>query len=433
MSFENFDNKIKEVFDQGSHAYDESSWQKMKILLDKHMPLKKDNRRRIIIFLFMFLLLGGGTTLILLNKSNPENEVKTKLPGTVAVSVQGKEESQHLNKNSGEQVAVVPEINKKNKLTDSPEKSPILKKKIIFSDNNISDKTNSTNSKTTIVFRKETDKSLELNKQKSTDTGIEPASDDHIFNSQNLVDSKKEIIESGKENSETELTDEIISTEKEYIPAEVKKITTKKKQPFLKNILFKLSAGTDISSVGNQTGRVKIIPGIGLGYKISERFSVHTGYSIGKKIYTTAPGDYNPPANFWAYYPNLKHIDADCKVIEIPINLDYRFAISKNHNWFISAGASSFIMKKEEYNYYYKPANSQQYIYYKRSYENKNIHYFSILNLSGGYSVKINQALTLQAEPYMKVALKGVGYGNVKLNSFGMMFSATIQPFQLKK
>ena len=52
------------------------------------------------------------------------------------------------------------------------------------------------------------------------------------------------------------------------------------------------------------------------------------------------------------------------------------------------------------------------------------------MNLSGGYKKQINPHLSLQAEPYMKIAMAGVGYGKVKLNSGGVLLSAIIQPFQ---
>jgi hypothetical protein len=174
---------------------------------------------------------------------------------------------------------------------------------------------------------------------------------------------------------------------------------------------------------------VNLAYGAGLGYRVSKRFSIHSGFYIGRKVYTAAPEDYNPPTNFWTYYPNLKHVDADCNVFEVPINIYYDLGISEKQNWFISTGLSSIFMKKEEYNYYYKPINSPQYVYYSKTLENKNKHYFSILNLSGGYARKLSSTVSVKAEPYAKIALTGIGYGKVKLNSGGILFSATIQPF----
>ena len=86
-------------------------------------------------------------------------------------------------------------------------------------------------------------------------------------------------------------------------------------------------------------------------------------------------------------------------------------------------------MKKEIYDYYFRPSYSSQYIFYTRTHENENKHYFSVLNISGGFNVNLNKTFTLRAEPYYKLALKGVGYGKVKLNSSGILVSALIKPF----
>jgi hypothetical protein len=90
-------------------------------------------------------------------------------------------------------------------------------------------------------------------------------------------------------------------------------------------------------------------------------------------------------------------------------------------------------MKKEEYDYYFKPNYSPTYINYTRTYENQNKHYFSVLNFSGGYTRNFSPWFGVRAEPYMKIALTGVGYGKVNLNSAGVLFSAVISPFAAKK
>ena len=94
---------------------------------------------------------------------------------------------------------------------------------------------------------------------------------------------------------------------------------------------------------------------------------------------------------------------------------------------------SSLIMKEEVYDYYYKPNTSPTYITYRRTIHDQNKHYFSVLNLSGGYRKNINKTLSLQAELYMKIATSGVGFGKVKLNSGGVLVSAVIKPFAKKR
>ena len=162
------------------------------------------------------------------------------------------------------------------------------------------------------------------------------------------------------------------------------------------------------------------------------RFSVRAGFYAARKVYTADPEDYHPPYNFWNYYSNLKNIEANCKVYEIPVTVDYKISSNKKQSWFVSAGVSSLLMKEETYDYYYKPNSSPTYLTYSRTIYDQNKHYFSVLNLSGGYTRVLNKTISLQAEPYVKLSMTGVGYGKVDLNSGGILFSAIIKPFAKK-
>ena len=72
------------------------------------------------------------------------------------------------------------------------------------------------------------------------------------------------------------------------------------------------------------------------------------------KVYSAHDKDYNPANNYWASYTYFKKIDADCKVIEIPLGIAYRVLNAKKTNVYVSAGSSSIIMRRESYEYYYK-------------------------------------------------------------------------------
>lgn len=88
-------------------------------------------------------------------------------------------------------------------------------------------------------------------------------------------------------------------------------------------------------------------------------------------------------------------------------------------------------MKTEDYEYEYKTP-SGQYYKYNLAVKDQNKHYFSVLTLSAGYKYKLSRRVSLQAEPYVKLPLGGVGVGKVKLNSSGILFTATIKPFARK-
>src|SRR5436190_14254762 len=58
MWSDELDMKIKEATEGNHPAYDDKAWDKMEVLLDKHLPLEKKRRR--FIFLISLLLVGTG-------------------------------------------------------------------------------------------------------------------------------------------------------------------------------------------------------------------------------------------------------------------------------------------------------------------------------------------------------------------------------------
>ena len=205
---------------------------------------------------------------------------------------------------------------------------------------------------------------------------------------------------------------------------------TKVKTPKRNSFFISLSAGPDISAtIGDHPGKTKLLTGGGIGYSFKDRLTIRSGFYTGRKIYTSSPGSYHPPDNFWYYYPNLEKVDADCKVYEIPLSLSYHFGHSKKQNWFVSTGISSYLMKKETYNYFYKYTTGGPTIQRKWTIRDQNKHYFSVLTLSGGYQKQIGKSFSMLVEPYFKIPLGGVGFGKVKLNSGGVLFTAAIKPF----
>jgi hypothetical protein len=442
MLSDNFDKKIKTVLEQESTASHEKTWPQMETLLDKHLPQKKDNRRRFILFFFLFLVAGSGIY-FLVNSPGEKPAAKDNSISSTGPVVSPRQEKTNTDKprNAEKKLSTEPTIQKE---TTSQPEAPVIvsnaenkpvKKTAITPKQRTTLPDKKVNYTTTSSKRDEETIQTEISVINAGTAAVKKPVENSINKpeTENIKKTEQEknvVITEGENKLVTE--NKTTETEKPNTPEDF--APAKKKTPVLSKFFISLSAGPDVSAVGfRNTGKLKTVTGAGIGYKISDRLSVRTGFYTARKIYEAAPEDYNPPAAFWNYYPNLKHIDADCKVYEIPVSIDLHFPGRKQDSWFVSTGLSSLLMKKEEYDYYFKPAYSPNYVYYKRSYENQNQHYFSILNFSGGYSRKINNQLSLQAEPYMKIAMDGVGYGKVKLNSGGILFSAVIKPFAARK
>lgn len=180
---------------------------------------------------------------------------------------------------------------------------------------------------------------------------------------------------------------------------------------------FGLHAGPDWSGVAARRWEPGIGGGLDLVYRLNGRWAIQTGLSAVKKIYRAMPGDYHPADNGWRQY-DVKHIDANCSVWDLPLNLQYTLQGTEHHRLFVSTGLSSFWMHEEKYTYYYKtPAGAPG--EWTKAMRDQNRHLFSIINLSAGYE-RSWRHLSLQFAPYAKIPMGGVGYGKVKLYSAGI-------------
>lgn len=186
-------------------------------------------------------------------------------------------------------------------------------------------------------------------------------------------------------------------------------------------IYLGLLAAPDVSTVKMADFQAPT-PNVGLllEYRLTQRLRVSTGLLRGTKQYRARRQDYD-----WSYYPRgatgtFEWVDGRCTILDLPLNLRYDVLARPRYQVFGAAGLSSLFMQHETYAYDYE--------YYGRQYRwesnftNDNQHWFSVLNLSVGYERNLGRHWRLQAEPYLKLPLGGVGAGKVRLMSGGVFF-----------
>jgi hypothetical protein len=74
-------------------------------------------------------------------------------------------------------------------------------------------------------------------------------------------------------------------------------------------------------------------------------------------------------------------------------------------------------MQQEDYDYYYW--QNGNYLNRHRGYPSDEKAIMGVLNFSGGFEKNFTPHISIQIEPYMRVPLKGVGFGKMQMNSFG--------------
>jgi hypothetical protein len=466
----NLDRLSREAAEQFEPDQELHSWEKLHPRLDAALPQKKERRKRAFIIFFLFLLIGGGLTFFAIwssrnegDKSNGEltektaektgtsksNTEKQSQPGP-STAVTGKETGKTTGNNNDQaenerisdtkvDVSEPVEINK------SQESKPAVKNtnrqpntSELFGTDNVTsrsqrttassgndkprnnrnnstaDKNNTPQTNTaTITATDQTQKEKKENEQ------APPVIDKAVTNPQQTTTTpaKTEDVKSSKEKSQPQP-----STAQAAKPNKPKKPTQQ-----LKRWEFGLVYGPDVSTIRfTHTQKPGTNVGLNIGYNFSKRFSVQTGALYTMKNYKAYGKDYHPPKGYWTDYVDLKTVTANCNMWDIPLNLRYNLVPKKLSNVFVSAGLSSYLMQKEDYDYYYyyngNPINRS------RSYETNSEHWFSVLNLSVGYERQVRKNFSVQAEPFFKQSLKGVGFGNVKLNTTGIFLSVKYKP-----
>jgi len=163
--------------------------------------------------------------------------------------------------------------------------------------------------------------------------------------------------------------------------------------------------------------------GMGVNYKISKTISASTGLYYSQKQYTSDRASYKTevkPFATWASYS--RKIQADCRVIDIPLNLNLLVKSGPEINLLASAGLSSYFMIYERYNFIYNP--TPNYPSSGRTYRinNSNRHVLSVINLAVGLEKPMTKQSSLIIQPYAKIPLTGIGQGETDLRSFGLGF-----------
>jgi Outer membrane protein beta-barrel domain len=451
---EEINKKIKDAADQYHPAYDDTAWNKMELLLDEHLPVKKD-RRRIIYFLpLIVLFLGAGIFFVISGKGPASpSEITEKSPAknkpgkSTELTANPVETSKNFVKIVDEGTRLTKETSVKsvNPGTENADKLSARRNVSIVNKNNQS---TSKNLLPGDVTKEGADISSSINAnakgnpgKNNSDGTVNPvqkpsneetappgtADNNNQINKDNTPVIKENTTIT-KENKETVKSKDVAKAENPKKDANSKINQKKTKKSLLQNFGIGLSLGPDVSAVKlNNTGKITLTYGAELSYSFTNKFTLRTGFFVSNKIYSVDENEYHVPTGS-TWNNDLQSVHADCKVYEIPLTVSYDFGKTKNHNWFASAGLSSYFMKRESYVYYYKDLSGNTWDK-PWTVTNQNKHYFSVLDISAGYQYSINKQFSILAEPYVKLPLSGIGLGKIKLNSTGVLFTVAVKPF----
>jgi hypothetical protein len=206
----------------------------------------------------------------------------------------------------------------------------------------------------------------------------------------------------------------------------------KKEHSFLKSITLSLAVAPDITTVRfKDPDAISTNSGLLLSLPLTSHLNIITGALWATKLYNATAQDYEPYPGFWDGRTLPDAITANCKVLDIPVNLQYKMLERGKNILTAEVGVSSYLMVNEKYTYTYQHPGSKPYSKTKEI-ANENEHWLGVQNLAIGYTRMLSPAISVGAQPFVKLPLASIGAGNVKLTSAGIIFTAGYT-LQLKK
>ncbi len=202
----------------------------------------------------------------------------------------------------------------------------------------------------------------------------------------------------------------------------------KKSKSVFRKLSFNVGLSPDYSMVTNSN-----LGGMGnnfqflLAYNFTEKLQVKAGIMRSMKYYDAKPEDYAWPIKWGIPSSPLTGISAACRMIDIPIVLSYQLFSKNRNSVYSSLGVTSYKMLNEKYDYYYE--NDEDPKIKRRNWEgNTGMYGWGVINFALGYQRRVYKKLSLQFEPFVKMPIKNVGFGKVKLLSTGMFVNLHV-PF----
>lgn len=433
-SFEYIERKIKEAVENTQPVFDEQSWAKMEALLEN-----KDKRKPLLWLWFLvplFLISVLGAYQFIYKNSEKNNTQKAET--AKATDEDTKTLSNFLKLNKLHDAAFDGGINSSAKeferTKDKSDKNSENKNVVAGKVNNFWSTNIITKSKNKILVTAPVADDDLLNVSTENESGIKNDAPAVVINSGNINKTSIDKISLNKPDEPVEL----ISKQNNIAQQDTATVIVKNKPAIKQNkkaspFYFLASAGADIGSVKMFSFKNSSLApryGLGFGYQLSNKLSALTGFYISRKKYVAGPDDYHPKqGSYWNMVSIIK-VNANCLVYEIPLAARYNFIRKKTATYYATTGLSSYIMKREDYNYYYTRNNvpAQSAWTYKG-----NKKFFSVITLSAGVEKKINNKFSIQAEPSVGIPIAGVGDGQVKIFSSTLQVGLKYQPSKKHK
>ena len=186
-----------------------------------------------------------------------------------------------------------------------------------------------------------------------------------------------------------------------------------------------MSVSPDFNSVGiknskSATARI----GVYVYYNVMPGWYLSTGLLYSNKKYNASGEYYFPGNNYWKRKTNgilPDNVTGSCRVIDIPLLVSYRVLQKERISLMLTSGISSYLLQDEIYDFEFEQENPDAVDSWKTT--DNSMTPFSIGNISLGIEAPVSKRLFLVLEPYIKLPLKDIGWGHIRLYSSGVQLN----------
>lgn len=232
-----------------------------------------------------------------------------------------------------------------------------------------------------------------------------------------------------KANALAHSKDPFERAEASEIARSVKNKMEKSLQPQNDLILSAMAAPDMSFAKSSKPAKLSSNLGVLATYAFTPKISMTSGAIYSRKFYNSGGGaswgnNNYVPGSDW-------QVSADCNVLDIPLNVNYKIFSKKKLSVSLNTGLSSYFMLKEKYQFTTGQGAAEKVT--NLEIDNQNQHLFGIANVSVSFDHQLTPSVSVGVQPFAKVPLTGIGYGDASLKSAGVSFSLNIGLFPAKK
>jgi Outer membrane protein beta-barrel domain len=197
-----------------------------------------------------------------------------------------------------------------------------------------------------------------------------------------------------------------------------------KKSPEIRGLYLGLSTGPQWNQVEGQ-GYNKTGFNLGLiaGFSFNKKLAIESGIFYSKKYYYSDGQYFHMKKNPGTPSMEVISLEGSSNVVEIPARIKYDLIDKKKGELFVTAGLSTYILTKENNQYYAlingTPQNSTV------VYDERKTYLAGGMNLSAGYSIHLKKKTDIRIEPYLQIPFKGTGVGSMRVTTTGLNIGIT--------